>query len=223
MGRKVLRPPYAVPYIYDGRVDGKMIENDWRWLINSQCQSFLESLDLYTAWPKKEAATKKKKSCISFDCVKLWLRPAVAVPLFFFSSAMSQHWFPSSAALIIQLFTLLHFILQYPRPKGERVSRPCWGVGDVLKNGGSSPAESALVDAQQSGQRSPGLHRSLQVVAVHECRAAVAHGNAAAQDGLNMQLLVTCETSSGKTAAVTYLYNQLHWTVANYTSSLPTV
>lgn len=63
-------------------------------------------------------------------------------------------------------------------------------VGGFLQDGGSSTADSAVIDVLQRGQWSPGdllssLHHSLKAFVVHLSSAAVPHGDAAVQDALN--------------------------------------
>ncbi len=63
-------------------------------------------------------------------------------------------------------------------------------VGGVLKDGGSSPVNSAMVNGLQRGQWSPddllgSLHHSLQTFVVPRCSAAISHSDAAGQNALN--------------------------------------
>ena len=62
------------------------------------------------------------------------------------------------------------------------------GVGGAFEDGGSSPVDSAVVDALQRGQWSPGdllrsLYHSVQVFAVQSRSDAIPHGDG--QDALN--------------------------------------
>ncbi len=66
-------------------------------------------------------------------------------------------------------------------------------VGGVLKDGGSSPVNSAMVNGLQRGQWSPddlhsSLHHSLQMFAVPHCCAAIPHSDAASQTLSTTQL-----------------------------------
>ncbi len=63
-------------------------------------------------------------------------------------------------------------------------------VGGVLKDGGSSPVNSAMVNGLQRGQWSSddllgSLHHSLQTFAVPHCSAAIPHSDATGQNALN--------------------------------------
>ena len=63
-------------------------------------------------------------------------------------------------------------------------------MGGVFEGGGSSPVGSAVVDALQRGQWSPGdllssLYHTLQAFAVQSRSAAVLDGGAAGQYALN--------------------------------------
>ena len=64
------------------------------------------------------------------------------------------------------------------------------GVGGVFEDEGSSPVESAVVEALQRGQWSPGdllrsLYHCLQAFVVQSRSAAISDGDTASQDALN--------------------------------------